>query len=82
MSVGGHIIEITDYRLETGRIVKRLWVVDRTYGDETCVYAEPADIMPQLGDEIWWQSGKIYFDKDHRYLTKVGYSFAAPGRRS
>lgn len=87
MSVGGRLIEILPMRLpESGRDVVRLWVVDRPYspggiGDETCVYAEPAEIMPKLGEVVWWQSGRIYFDQDRRELKKVGFSFPAPGDR-
>lgn len=75
MSVGGSIIEIKPMKLlETGQDVIRLWVVDRN-GEETCVYAYPANHMPNLGDAIWWQAGKIYFDGDRKRLVKVGYSF-------
>lgn len=86
MSVGGRLIEILPVRLKSGRDVVRLWVVDRPYspggiGDETCVYAEPQESMPKLGDTIWWQSGQIMFDGDRQTLRKVGYSFAAPGSR-
>lgn len=86
MSVGGRLIEVLPVRLESGRDVVRLWVVDRAHGspgmnDETCVYAEPQDSMPAIGDEIWWQSGQIMFDADRQKLRKVGYSFAAPGSR-
>lgn len=77
MSVGGHIIEILPMRLiETGQDVVRLWVKDMGYpDDETAVYAEPSEIMPSIGDAIWWQGGKIYFDQDRKWLRKVGYSF-------
>jgi len=87
MSVGGRLIDITPVRMsETGREVVRLWVVATNAGgpgvhDETCVYAEPQENMPALGDEIWWQSGWIMFDGDRQTLRKVGYSFAAPGSR-
>ena len=81
MSVGGRIIEIQPMRLmESGSDVVRLWVVDRN-GDETCVYAEPQTRMPALGEEVWWQSRRIYFDGDRQHLEKVGYSFSAPGTR-
>lgn len=80
MSVGGRIIEIKPMTLrrDSGAIcnVVRFWCVDRN-GDETCVYAAPAEILPGLGDEIWWQSGKIYFDHDRQHLNKIGNSFDA-----
>ena len=65
------------------RDVVRLWCCDRN-GDETCVYVEPFDLAkgPQLGDEVWWQSGKVFFDQDRQHLTKVGFSFSAPGART
>lgn len=78
--VGGRIIEIQPMRIIAGPYpgkltdVVRLWVHNDP-DDELAVYAEPAEIMPVLGDEIWWQSGRIYFDKDRRSLRKVGYSF-------
>lgn len=78
MSVGGRLIDMTPMRLaESGRAVVRLWVVD-SYSAEVCVYAEPQESMPALGDEIWWQSGRIMFDRDRQTLRKVGYSFSAP----
>lgn len=80
MSVGGRLIEILPMTLDDGDSVIRLWVVDRQ-GDETCVYSEPQDVMPELGDDIWWQCGRIYFDRDRQHLKKVGYSFSAPGFR-
>jgi len=86
MSVGGRLIEVLPMRLEDGTSVVRLWVVDRSHGspgmgDETCVYAEPQESMPAIGDEIWWQSGRVMFDGDRQTMRKVGNSFAAPGSR-
>ena len=75
--VGGRLIEIS----YLGDCIVRLWCVGSQSGelfDECCVHAEvPYDgVMPALGDEIWWQSGKIYFDGDKRYLVKVGNSYS------
>lgn len=80
MSVGGRLIDIQAVRLEDGRAVVRLWVVDRAHGspgmnDETCVLAEAQQSMPKIGDEIWWQGARILFDGDRQSLRKVGYSF-------
>jgi hypothetical protein len=78
--VGGRIIEIRPMRIMAGTYpgkltdVVRLWVRNEP-DDECAVYAEPANCMPKLGDEIWWQAGRIFFDKDRRSLRKVGYSF-------
>lgn len=79
--VGGRLIEIAPDRLvDNGQAVMRLWCMDRN-GDECCVYSEPFEPKdgPQLGEEIWWQSGQIMFDKDRKRLRKIGYSFSAPG---
>jgi len=71
--VGGKIIEAKSFRGTT-----RFWCVDRD-GDECAVLAEdPSDgIMPKIYDDIWWQSGRIYFDNDMRSLRKIGNSFDA-----
>lgn len=76
MSVGGRLIEILPVRLDDGTEAVRLWAVDRN-GDETCVHAEPQATMPKLGDEVWWQAGRIMFDGDRQTLRKIGNSFAA-----
>ena len=82
MSVGGYIIEIRPMVLvESGTEVVRLWCME-TNGDEICVYAQPASVMPQLGDHVWWSSAKLYFDHDRRHLNKVGYSFSAPRKET
>ena len=78
MSIGGRIIEIRRMTVpqDSGAPadVVRLWCVDRD-GNEICVYAEPQDDMPALGDNVWWHGGKIYFDGERRHLHKLGYSF-------
>jgi hypothetical protein len=82
--VGGRIIEIRPMTIKAGNFpgklteVVRLWVHNEP-NDECAVYAKIAEIMPSLGDEIWWQCGKIYFDKDRCSLIKVGYSFNPRG---
>lgn len=87
MSVGGKLIEIRPMVVpETGQEAVRLWVMDeprdpRGIPDETCVYVEPQAVMPGLGDAIWWQGRRVYFDGDRQFMTKVGFSFAAPGTR-
>lgn len=83
MSVGGNIIEIRPQRITMGvpprtEEVVRIWCMDPHNGDETCVYARPADVMPKLGDAVWWTSGRILFDGDRRSLEKVGFSFRPP----
>ncbi|APX88627.1 hypothetical protein BV394_01865 [Brevirhabdus pacifica] len=73
--VGGKIIEIMPIgKTPEGRSVSRLWCVDRS-GDECAVHVEDAPAMPLLGDEVWWQAGKVYWDHDRRELRKVGYSY-------
>lgn len=68
--VGGWIIDIS--HVSPG--VSRLWCVDRN-GDECAVHVEDASAMPLPGDEVWWQSGKVYWDNDRRELRKIGYSY-------
>lgn len=72
--VGGTLIEIAPARLDTGRTVLRLWVIDPTYLDEMVVYAEPFDHDdgPDVGETIWWQGDRIYYDSDRLFLKKVG----------
>lgn len=67
--VGGRVIEV----MEMGLGVYRLWCIDGA--DECAVYcrAQPEE-LPKCGDEIWWQSGKIYLDGDTRSLEKIGNS--------
>lgn len=73
--VGGKIIEIVPISATAdGIAVSRLWCVDSN-GDECAVHVEDAPAMPLLGDEVWWQSGKVYWDGDRRELRKVGYSY-------
>ena len=69
--VGGWIIQIAD----TAPGVTELWCVDRD-GAETAVRVRTEPAMPLLGDEVWWQSGKVYWDNDRRVLAKVGNSYA------
>lgn len=71
--VGGTIIEKSAHRLSDGNVAVRYWVVDGV--DELAVLAEPASIEPQVGDSIWWQAGRIYFDGDRRSLRKIAYSY-------
>lgn len=85
MTVGGHIIERRPITLEGGKAAVEYRVMDQAHArdgrqpDECCVCAEPADVEPGLGDEIWWQAGKIFFDSDKRWLTKIGFSYSPEG---
>jgi hypothetical protein len=71
--VGGRIISITP----RGNGITQLWCVEAQNGstDECAVDVRDAPAMPLVGDEIWWQSGKVYWDQDRRTLEKVGYSY-------
>ena len=85
--VGGRVIEAKRMLILAGDSpgkqtdVIRLWCVDAHTGnrtpDECAVYAEAYEDGegPKVGDSIWWQSGRIYFDGDKRDVRKVGYSF-------
>lgn len=69
--VGGCIIEIvpSDISGET-----QITCVDRN-GDDCAVIVETAPAMPLIGDEIWWQNKKVFWDRDRRTLRKIGNSF-------
>ena len=69
--VGGWIIQIQ----QVAPGVSELWCVDR-HGNETAVKVQIEFDMPSVGDEVWWQSGRVYFDKDRKSLAKVGYSYS------
>lgn len=79
--VGGHIIEIKSVTLtdqdnpDFKKDVTRLWVMNGF--DECAVFVEPfsRDTGPRCGEQIWWQSGIVYYDNDLGQLKKVGYSF-------
>ena len=85
--VGGKVIEAKPMTIMAGDSpgkpteVIRLWCVetnrdDRT-PDECAVYAEAYKDGqgPKVGENIWWQGGRIYFDDDKRDVRKVGFSF-------
>lgn len=71
--IGGRLIEITE--ISPG--VTRLWCVGTgcEEWDECAVHVETAPEMPRLGDMIWWQGGKVYWDQDRRHLRKIGFSY-------
>lgn len=73
--IGGWIICIT----HKGPDVTRLWCVETPRDiwcvNECCVDVRNASEMPSVGDNIWWQAGKVYWDNDSKYLEKVGYSY-------
>lgn len=67
--VGGWVIEVTS---ETPA---RIWVTNPGEG-ELCVHAliPPGQRAPELGEEVWWQGGKVFYDHDRLEAVKVGYS--------
>ena len=73
--VGGTVIEAAQDA--TGI---RLWCADRN-GDECAVHVEDPQRMIQVGDQVWWQAGKVYWtpkgsDKARDIaFPKIGYSF-------
>lgn len=69
--VGGWIIQIA----EIAPGITELWCVNR-HGDETAVKVETEAAMPLVGDEVWWQAGKVYWDSDRRTLRKIAYSYS------
>lgn len=68
--VGGWVIEIMPVRPG----VSRLWCTNPGQG-ECAVFVEDATVMPKVGDEVWWQAGRVYFDNDRRSLKKIANSF-------
>lgn len=76
MSVGGNIIEMEPVTLESGDKAIRLRVMDPTYQDETYVHAQPwpEGLGPAMGEMVWWQGGKIYFNRDQCWVRKLGNS--------
>ena len=79
--IGGKVIEVRRTETENGTPVNRLWCVsisaEQGRFDEVAVYAEPYALGggPSIGDMIWWQGQRIYFDADWRHVRKIGYSF-------
>ena len=71
--VGGRVIQVREIRPG----VTQLWCVGtgNDEGRDIAVDVETAPAMPLLGDEIWWQSGKVYWDRDRRELRKVSTSY-------
>jgi hypothetical protein len=80
----GVIIEITRHWDEAADAeLCRVWFCDAlpgagAFGVETCIYAEIAEHMPVVGQHIWIDEGRIYFDGLRRHLIAVGNSFPAP----
>ena len=73
MSVGGKIIGKKSSTTDGDQSVIIYTVEDS--GDTTSVMAKPSDNEPGVGDTIWWQGHKIYWDNDRQVLEKVGFSF-------
>jgi len=71
--VGGKILSKT----AKSTTVMQLWCIEAQNQsiDECAVDVLIEKDMPMIGDEIWWQSGKVYWDKDRKSLTKVGNSY-------
>jgi hypothetical protein len=81
--IGGVVIEAVtrDDRVRL-RVAERLYDEDGSragIGDECGVFISPEGTIPSVGDDVWWQSGKVYWTPaDRRFvdfpLKKVGYS--------
>ena len=72
--VGGRLIQIAMLSPAAANFW-RLWCVNGTDELAVNVRLRDGDPLPELGDEIWWQSGRVYFDSDNRSLEKVGNSY-------
>ncbi|MDG4650138.1 hypothetical protein P6F26_16945 [Roseibacterium sp. SDUM158017] len=73
--IGGRVIEIR----HEGNCV-RIWVYNPKES-EMCVHADPdsGPRLPRMQEEVWWQSGRIYFGgpdpkRGEVSLRKIGYS--------
>jgi hypothetical protein len=74
--VGGKVIEVRSVRVgDSDREALRIWVISQRNDDELAVYAEVSNDQPAIGEEVWWQGGKIFFDGDKKSINKIGYSF-------
>jgi hypothetical protein len=74
--IGGKVIDVARRIDRTA-----LWCLDHRTGDECHVYISPTDDVPALGDDVWWQAGKVYWTPaDRRFtdrpLTKVSYAWS------
>lgn len=68
--VGGWVIEAATQPND----LIRLWCVNGS--DELAVLVEDdrQNGLPELGSEIWWQAGRVYFDGDRKSLRKIANS--------
>jgi hypothetical protein len=72
--VGGRLIEVA-HLAGANPAIYRLWCVD---GNDECairVQVGRDEALPEIGQEIWWQSGKVYFNNDKSWLPKIGNSY-------
>ena len=78
--VGGKLIEAA--LLDKGGAgceIWRLWCYSEEGEVAVKVRVEPKQELPKLGQEVWWHSGKVYFDNDTKSLLKVGNSYDPRG---
>lgn len=69
--IGGRVIAI-----ERDMGIARLWVVDRRTGDDCIVMADTSEEVPTIGDDVWWQAGRIYWGPDDKkQCRKVANSY-------
>lgn len=64
--VGGYVIEVKS----VGEDHVQIWVMDED-ADECAVLVEDEFILPELGDNVWWQGKIVLFDNDTRRLRMV-----------
>lgn len=64
--VGGTIIDITH---ANGAV--KLWVCSDE--GEACVHVEDdrGIGLPHMGEIVWWQGGRVFFDRDRRSAKKL-----------
>jgi hypothetical protein len=76
--IGGKVLQVV--HLHADNEIELLCVdTDHAIHDECVVRIQAGIDIPQVGDDVWWQSGVVYWTPaDRRFMDrpikKVGYS--------
>lgn len=72
--VGGTVFRIQEINLAQ----RKLFVRDQG-GDLCAVHCGIGkDGAPEVGDQVWWQGGRIWLDDDTKSVDKFGHSYSLP----